>query len=84
MKDMVSMDAAAVGQYNIGQVMYPGTSTPPTHPSSANHQQPPTRVAMAPSPAAEAQVPPTNAVPPAARAAALHPDTPKIDQSDRL
>lgn len=47
MKDTESTDAAAVGQYKIGQVMYPGTPTPPTHPSSANHQRPPTRVAMA-------------------------------------
>src|SRR3954471_19892310 len=47
MKDTVSTDAAAVGQYKIGQVMYPGTPTPPTHPSTANHQRPPTRVAMA-------------------------------------
>ena len=46
MKDTVST-AAVVGQYKIGQVMYPGMPTPPTHPSTANHQQPPTHVAMA-------------------------------------
>lgn len=65
-------------------VMYPGAHTLPTYPCYTEHQHPCHPHGHGCPPAPETHVPPTNAATPAARTAALHPDSPKTEKASAL
>lgn len=79
-KDTMSTAATIFGQSKDWASGVPRRSTPPplSHPSYVNHPQPRRPCVHRCPPTPKTHAPPPNAAPPAARAAALQPDNPKI------